>query len=125
MTTTSVTSCKKAISEVPGRFCVDSNSEKSDPKIQSGRPCLFRKLFSQQHPSGRGGNTVRMPISVKKLRTVQVCIRPDVMATRPDALQSVRRFQCSNTSVRTTWLYRPDASQSSRRKMISFANTDM
>jgi hypothetical protein len=31
------------------------------------------------------------------------------MANRPDALQSSRRSQCSSASVRTVWLYRPDA----------------
>jgi hypothetical protein len=45
-----------------------------------------RTLFSQQHLSGRRGKTVQKPISVKKLRIVQVCIRPDVMATCLDAL---------------------------------------
>jgi len=33
------------------------------------------------------------------------------MANCLDALQSSRRSQCSSTSVRTTWLYRPDAIQ--------------
>jgi hypothetical protein len=33
------------------------------------------------------------------------------MANRPDALQNWRRSQCSSASVRTTWLYRPDAIQ--------------
>jgi hypothetical protein len=33
------------------------------------------------------------------------------MANRPNALQSSRRSQCSSASVRTTWLYRPDAIQ--------------
>jgi len=33
------------------------------------------------------------------------------MANRPDALQRSRRSQCSSASVRTTWLYRPDAIQ--------------
>jgi hypothetical protein len=33
------------------------------------------------------------------------------MTNRPDALQSLRRPQCSSASVRTTWLYRPDAIQ--------------
>jgi hypothetical protein len=33
------------------------------------------------------------------------------MANRPDALQSLRRSQCSSPSIRTTWLYRPDAIQ--------------
>jgi len=31
------------------------------------------------------------------------------MANHSDALQSSRRSQCSSTSVRTTWLYHPDA----------------
>jgi hypothetical protein len=33
------------------------------------------------------------------------------MANRPDALQSSRKSQCFNASVRTTSLYRPDAIQ--------------
>jgi hypothetical protein len=33
------------------------------------------------------------------------------MANCPDALQSLRRSQCSSASVRTTWLYRPDTNQ--------------
>jgi hypothetical protein len=33
------------------------------------------------------------------------------MANRPDTLQSSRKSQCSSASVRTTWLYRPDAIQ--------------
>jgi hypothetical protein len=33
------------------------------------------------------------------------------MANRLDVLQSSKRSQCSSTSVRTTWLYRPDAIQ--------------
>jgi hypothetical protein len=37
---------KKAILEVPGRFCVDSNSKKSDPKIPFGRPCLESRRSS-------------------------------------------------------------------------------
>jgi hypothetical protein len=38
MTSCSVTSFKKAISSVQGRFCADSNSEKLDPLVQSRRP---------------------------------------------------------------------------------------
>jgi hypothetical protein len=34
------------------------------------------------------------------------------MANCPDDLHSSRRSQCSSASVRTTWLYRPDAIQS-------------
>jgi hypothetical protein len=33
------------------------------------------------------------------------------MANRPDALKSSRKSQCSSASVRTTWLYHPDAIQ--------------
>jgi len=48
----SVTSMKKAISKVPGKFCADSNSEKSDPKIPSRQPCLDsrRSSVSNIHP---------------------------------------------------------------------------
>jgi hypothetical protein len=41
------------------------------------------------------------------------------MANRPDALQSLRRSQCSSASVRTTWLYRPDAIQCLTRIRVS------
>jgi len=34
-----------------------------------------------------------------------------LMANRLDALQSSRSSQCSSESVRTTWIYRPDAIQ--------------
>jgi len=37
---------KKAILEVLGRFCTDSNSNKSDPKILFGRPYLEFGRFS-------------------------------------------------------------------------------
>jgi hypothetical protein len=70
-----------------------------------------RMLISQQHPSGRRELSVRMPINVQKLRIVRVCICSDVIANRPDALQSSRRFQCSSETVRTMWLYRPDSIQ--------------
>lgn len=68
-----------------------------------------RTLISQQHPSRRRDLSIQTPISVQKLQTVQGCIRLDVMANRSEALQSSRRSQCSSASVRTTWLYRPDA----------------
>jgi hypothetical protein len=42
---------------------------------------------------------------------VQVCICPDVMGNRLDALQSSKRSQCSSEFVQTTRLYRPDAIQ--------------
>jgi hypothetical protein len=52
MTSCSVTSFKKAISEIPRRFCVDSNSEKSDPLFRSGRPSKAsgRSSVSNIHP---------------------------------------------------------------------------
>jgi hypothetical protein len=36
----SVTSFKKATSEIQGKFYADSNSEKSDPKLPSERPSI-------------------------------------------------------------------------------------
>jgi hypothetical protein len=77
-----------------------------------------RTLISQQHLSGRRGNTVQTSNSVEKLQIVQGCIRLD-------ALQSLRSFQRSSASVHTTWQYRPDASQSSRRIKFSFIDTDL
>jgi hypothetical protein len=59
------------------------------------------------------------------LSTVQACIRPDVSATRPNALQSSRRILRSSASVRTTWQYHLVANQCSIRKRISFADIDM
>jgi hypothetical protein len=41
------------------------------------------------------------------------------MANRLDALQSSRKSQCSNASVRKTWLYRPDAIQCLTRNRVS------
>jgi hypothetical protein len=41
------------------------------------------------------------------------------MANRPDALQSSRKSQCSSASVRTTWLYCPDAIQCLTRNRVS------
>jgi len=41
------------------------------------------------------------------------------MANRPGALQSSRQSQCSSASVRTTWLYRPDAIQCLTRNKVS------
>jgi len=41
------------------------------------------------------------------------------MANRPDALQSLRKSQCSSASVRTTWLYSPDAIQCLTRNRVS------
>jgi len=75
------------------KFQVDSNSEKSDPKIPFGRSLV------KQHPSRRRELSVRTPISIEKCQTILDCICPDVMATRSDALQSSRRIQCSSTLV--------------------------
>jgi hypothetical protein len=41
------------------------------------------------------------------------------MANRPNALQSSRKSQCFSASVRTTWLYRPDAIQCLTRIRVS------
>jgi hypothetical protein len=41
------------------------------------------------------------------------------MANRPEARQSSRKSQCSSASVRTTWLYRPDAIQCLTRNRVS------
>jgi hypothetical protein len=84
-----------------------------------------RTLISQQHPSERRGNTVWTPINVDKIRTVQGCIRPDVMATHPDALQSSRGIQHSSASIWTTWQYRLDTNQGSTRISFSFADIYM
>jgi hypothetical protein len=41
------------------------------------------------------------------------------MENRPDALQSLRKSQCSSASVRMTWLYCPDAIQCLTRNRVS------
>jgi hypothetical protein len=120
------TSVFKAIFYIQGRFCTDSNSEKSDPMFSSERPSLsVRMLISQQLMSKQGGNTVQTPISVHKLQTVQDCIRPDVMANRLTAIQSLRRIQRSSASVQMTWQYRPNAIQCSTSNRVSISDTDM
>jgi len=43
MTSCSVTSFRKVISEISGSFCTDSNSEKSDTLFSSGRPSKASK----------------------------------------------------------------------------------
>jgi hypothetical protein len=74
----------------------------------------IRTLISQQHSSGRRGNTIRTPINVQKFRTVQGCIRLDVSATRLD-VQQVNGFLCRHvygktaTTIQTTGLHHPDA----------------
>jgi len=84
------------------RFCTYSKSKKLDPKISSGRPCQpSGRLSVKQHPSRWPCYSVRTPIKVQKLRTVQGYIRSDVSATRPNTIQ------CST------------------RKRISFSDTDM
>jgi len=76
------TSFKRAILEVSKRFCADSNSKKSDSKFPSGWP---------SHESGHP--------SVLRSQTNQGCIRLDVMATRPDALQGLKRIRFSFTNT--------------------------
>jgi len=117
MTSCSVTSFKKAILEIPGRFCADSNSEKSNPLFLSRRPS---KASGRSSVNNIRPNDVALPFG---LSSVSIC--PDVMVTRPDALQSSRRIHRLSASVRTTWQYRPDTSQSLRRIRFSFADTDM
>jgi hypothetical protein len=92
----SVTSMKKAISEVPGRFYADSNSENLDPKIPSRRRGIPSGRSSvKHHPSGRQELSIRTPLCVQKLRTVPSCISQDVLATHPDALQCLTSKQIS------------------------------
>jgi hypothetical protein len=101
----SESSFHKCVSRSSKKICADSKSEKSDPKLSSERPL---------HASGR-----------PSISNVQVCIRPDVLATRLDVIQSSRKIQRSSASIRTMWQYRPDASQCSISKRISSADTDM
>jgi hypothetical protein len=84
------------------RFCAEFKTVKSDPLHPSGCPCQPSEHSSvKQHPFGRRGYSVRTPISVQKLRTIQGFIHSNVLATCPDDIQ------CSTS------------------KRISFADTDM
>jgi hypothetical protein len=85
---------------------------KDSAQISSQRnhiPCIhpddmiFRPdaQLSKHHPSRRQELSVRTFLYVEKLRNIPGCIRPDVLATRPDT------FQCST------------------RKRTSFQNTNM
>jgi len=80
MTSCSVTSFQKAILEILGRFCANSNSKKSDP------------LFSSRQPSKAFG------------RSLVSNIRPDDVAI-PSGLPSMSRSfkQFKVASVRTSW----------------------
>jgi hypothetical protein len=84
MTFCNLINYRKVVQDFEGRFRADSNSEKSDPKIPSGQP-----------------NHASECLSVSRSRIVQDYIRPNVMATSLDALQSSRRFQLSFTD--TEW----------------------
>jgi hypothetical protein len=78
----SVTSMRKAILKVPGRFCADSNSEKSNPKIPSRRPCL---------ESGCS--------SISNINSDDVAI----LSGHPSVSRSFKQFKLA--SVWTSWQY--------------------
>jgi hypothetical protein len=111
----SVTSFMKAIS-VFKKYSVRIPTQRS--RIPRNRPndVLF--------PSGRSSVSNIRP-NDEKLRTTQDCIRPDVMANRPEAIKSSRRIQCSSAFIRTTWQYRPVAIQSSTSNRVFVLDTDM
>jgi hypothetical protein len=83
-----------------GRSSV-SNTRPDDVAKPSGYPSVLRS-FEQL-----------------KLASVRTCCH---LSGRYSEFEKI---QHSNASVWTTWLYRPDASQSSRRIRFSFADTDM
>jgi hypothetical protein len=83
-------------------YVQNSRQWNSSPLHPFGRRGILSGHSSvKHHPSGRRELSVRTPFCVKKLQTVTSCIRPDVSATRSDALQ------CSTS------------------KRISFPNKDM
>jgi len=80
--------------------------------IPSGRSSI------KNHLSKRRELSVRNPISVQKLQTVQGCIRSDVSATHPDVIQcsTSNRVSVLDTvmgrrmqTVQMSGLHRPDA----------------
>jgi hypothetical protein len=93
-------------------FCLDGQVKRPDARQST----TFVRTTWQYHSDSH---------QCLELRTIQSSICPDVMVTRPDALQSSRRIHRLSASVRTTWQYRPDTSQSLRRIRFSFADTDM
>jgi hypothetical protein len=102
-----------AIQSAYRRFCTVYKSENLVPcqpsgwrGIPSGSPSVqsIIRPDNENFPS-------RRPSVSRSFEQVQGCIRPDVMANRPDTLQSSRRSQCSKAFVRATWLYRPDTIQ--------------
>jgi hypothetical protein len=109
----------------------EDSVQKSKQSVQF--PCIrpddvvFRPdaHLSKHHPSGQRKLSVQTSLCVQKLRTVQDCIRPNVLANRLAAIQSSRRIQCSSTSVRTTWQYRQDAIQCSTSYRVSVSDIDM
>jgi hypothetical protein len=90
---------------------MDLKTEKLNSLHPSGRPCQpFGCSSVTQHPSGRHGYSIRTPISVQKLRTVQACIRSDVSITRPDAIQCLKSNGFpSQTQIWEDSCNRPDA----------------
>jgi len=59
----------------------------------------------------------------KKLDPKFLSGRPSHVSERPSVSRSFIQFKIA--SVRTTWQYRPDANQSSRRIRFSFSDTNM
>jgi hypothetical protein len=100
MTSSSVTSSKKSIS-------VFKEDSVQIPTQRSRIPC-FRPDDPVKRPDShqlaisvqRGGVIPSGPPSMSRIfELFKVCIRPDVMANRPAALQSSRRIQCSTALV--------------------------
>jgi hypothetical protein len=90
--------------KIQNKFLAVQNSRQCSPSPlhPPGRHYIpFRSSSIKHHPSGWRELSVWAPFCVEKLRTVPSCIRPDVSATCPDALQcsTSKRISFPNTNI--------------------------
>jgi hypothetical protein len=81
---------------------------------------VFKDLF--RFPVSRPDDVVFRPDTHQSATSVRTTrsFCPDAHQC-PDALKSLRKSQCSRVSVRTTWLYRPNAIQCLTRNRVSLS----
>jgi hypothetical protein len=89
------------LQEVQRRFCVDSKSEKSDPKLPSGRP---------SHASGRSSVSRSFEqFKVASVRTSRQCIWTLISVRQVNEFPSQTQIWEDSSIVWTTGLHLPDA----------------
>jgi hypothetical protein len=97
------------LQEVQIRFCEDSKSEKSDPKLPSRWP---------NHASGR-------PSEPRSFELFQGCIRPDVLVTRLDTHQCSTRNQISFSDTDMGRQLHSSRRQGNTVRMLSLIRQDV